>query len=270
MGNSPSSGMGGLLGAGTGALGVLLAPATFGTSLLPAMAIGGGLGSILGGSLFGEDQTKKQEESNSRLMAQQTAANQAAMAQQQNFWKENAYPSEEAIAASKKSSLADMNAQAQTAQKNFLESASARGIQGGGAIGAGLSDIERQRQKTYGSMLNRLTQYANTPMFNPTYAGNVSGLTGVSGAQTQGSSGLDSMLGTIGGLYGYNALMGGGSGAGFSSLMPANFDMGPAALREMEEADALTAILFGGDMMTTPSLGSLSVNQIMALKEATI
>ena len=246
MGSSSStaSGMGGLLGAGAGALGVLLAPATFGTSLLPAMAIGGGLGSMLGGSLFGEDQIKKQEESNSRLMAQQTAANQAAMAQQQNFWKENAYPSEEAIAASKKSSLADMNAQAQTAQKNFLESASARGIQGGGAIGAGLSDIERQRQKTYGSMLNQLTQYANTPMFSPTYAGNVSGLAGVSGAQTQASA-LDSMLGTIGGLYGYNALMGGGSGAGFSSVMPANFDMGPAALAEMADADALTAVLFG-------------------------
>ena len=220
--------------------------------------VGGLLGSIVGYNPA-EEQMKFQANQQSNLMSQQTAANQAAVQQQQQFWKENAFPSTDAVTAMKKSGLSDMNAQSQMAQKNFLESASARGIQGGGAVQSGLSAIERQRQQSYGGLLNNLTQFANKPQFAPSYSNNPSGLLGTSGGTGQQtdylSQGLGSGLGMLGGMAGYNALMGGGTAAGAA-----------AGTGELATLLPESAFIFG-DMMQTPSLGQLSIKQIMAMKD---
>lgn len=160
------------------------------------------------GGMFGYDPNQEAMENAANL-------NRQNIEQQQAWWKANAYPSADAVESMKRSSLADMNQNMQLAQRNFLESSAARGLRGGGAVSTGLSDIERQRQQSYGKLLNQLAIYANTPQFNPSYAGNVTG--GYNSANS--SNPLNSMLGTMGGmaggLYGYNLLAGaGGLGAG--------------------------------------------------------
>ncbi len=124
--------------------------------------------------LAGEQQSKSQSEAFDRQLAaanalydKQLAASKEATLQSQEFWRKNAFMPQEAVDAYKKQGMAGLNAQTETSNKNFLDAASARGFQGGGMLTSGLAGIERNRQKQYGSFVNNLTQYANTPRFSP-------------------------------------------------------------------------------------------------------
>jgi hypothetical protein len=185
-----SSVAGGLLGAGTGTGTGLAGAASQLSSYAPLLSAMG----LLGGSyLSGQSTADAQNQSTDKLIA----AAKDATSQSQQFWKQNAFPSTNIMDAARRNAFAGMNAQAQLSQSNFLEGASARGIRGGGAITGGLSDIERERQRQYGTILNNLTQFENTPLFAPNMAPyNVPSQT----SNASGAGSLYTSLASLGGL----------------------------------------------------------------------
>ncbi len=150
------------------------------------------IAALLGGSyLSGQAEADASRENTNNLIA---AARDATL-QQQEFWKQNAFPRQDVIEAARKNQLAQMNQMTGTAQKNFLDQTSARGIRGGGILSSGLSGIERERQRQYGTMQNDLTKFANTPLFAPNMAPYQ-----VPSSTTSGESSLYNAIAQIGGL----------------------------------------------------------------------
>jgi hypothetical protein len=114
-----------------------------------------------------------QEGLQSRIMAEN--ARLAEQARQQylqdvshyeNFWKQNAYPSDEKINAARAANQASLNQTREGAERRFFDDASSRGLRGG-ALGAGMQNIETDYSNRYKEMVNALTQFKNTPQWTP-------------------------------------------------------------------------------------------------------
>ena len=164
-----------------------------------------GVASYLSGeqqSEAGSEAYDKQIAAASALYDKQLAASKEATLQAQEFWKQNAFMSPEAVDAYKKQGMAGLNALTETSQRNFLDASAARGFRGGGILTSGLADIERSRQKQYGGFLNELTQYANTPTFAPSGAPYSVPSSSIPSAipSISGEQNLYNLLGGVGGM----------------------------------------------------------------------
>jgi hypothetical protein len=114
-----------------------------------------------------------QEGLQSRIMAEnarlaEQARNQYLqdVAHYENFWKNNAYPTQEKITAAQAANQASLNQTRDTAERKFFSDASARGLRGG-ALSAGMQNIESDYSNRYKEMVNALTQFKNTPQWTP-------------------------------------------------------------------------------------------------------
>jgi hypothetical protein len=182
------------------------AGSTLGSTLGSVAGTALGAAGLLGASyLSGEASADAQSEAIDKLIA----ASKTATDESRAWWSANAYPKADVIEAAKKNQLAAMNQASQTSQKNFLDSTSSRGIRGGGILSSGLADIERGRQRDYGTMLNNLTQFANTPLFAPNMAPySVPSTASTTTGESSLYSALSSLLGTTTGASLYKSLYG--------------------------------------------------------------
>lgn len=117
--------------------------------------------------------TEEQQRNQSELQKYATGLNEqsrqqylADVAGERSFWQQNAYPSDEKVAAMEAANRSAMNATAQTAERKFFDDASSRGLKGG-AVQAGMSKIATDSSQKYKEMVNALTQFKLTPQWTP-------------------------------------------------------------------------------------------------------
>jgi len=223
------------------ALGGTTLPANLATGLVPASGTAWGwglptllLGTNLASQYVGSNAQRQAAEElmNIQLGAQQSYYNQQkadieaanaktaesirqAQADALTNWRENAFPSGEAISAATNAANASLNQQLQTAKQRFFEESAGRGIKA--PMASGLAEIESGSLATKAKMLNEIAQFANTPYSAPpignnymtyNYPGMPSAPT--PGAYTPWQTGLantiSGLTGTIGGLSTYGWL----------------------------------------------------------------
>jgi hypothetical protein len=138
----------------------------FGTDIIGGLSAGklAALAALLGGSSYLSSNAQKGVSDD--LWNKQQSANEA----NKQFWLQNAFPKASVVDAKRAAALADMNRKAETQKANLMDTMAGRGLGGGGIVAHGLTDIDKGSQQNYAKLANELTQFENTPLFNPPYA----------------------------------------------------------------------------------------------------
>lgn len=169
---------------------------------IPLIGVLAQVGSGIYGSVSAEQQASK-----GRKQARQMEA------QRQQFWKEHAYRSPEAIASARKQGSAEIEASRAAGQERLTQAIGpARGWgRGSGVLGAAMRELEADKLKSLAGHEARMTHLATTPMwgYNP-YSG---GLASLATQQGEGYGGMATGLSDIfGKATGYiDTLYGGGN-----------------------------------------------------------
>jgi hypothetical protein len=137
-----------------------------GTNVIGNLSAGklAALAALLGGSSYLSSNAQK--DVSNELWNKQQSVNEA----NKQFWLQNAFPKAAVVDARRASALADLNRRAETQKANLMDTMAGRGLGGGGIVAKGLTDIDQSAQQNYAKLANELTQFENTPLFNPPYA----------------------------------------------------------------------------------------------------
>lgn len=150
-----------------------------------------GLG-LLGSGILGQ----KSAASSGNQQALQNWANQLAL--QRQYYQQDRFPSAEKSAASKASTMANINQSLMTAKQKLSEDYASRGLSGQ-TLGAGLNNLERTGLTAKANALTQLEEQANTPYYSGSFT--VPTIPTAANADYSTSSSLANLGGGLLGMY---------------------------------------------------------------------